>query len=256
MTPSVRLHSIRPLVRYVDQDHAVVEAHFITLSTLDAPHAQPPRRAVRVHLEIDGSDGFHDEGDSHVPLTDHRGSVRFEIVCPQRWWPAGMGDQPLYRLSLQLEDPGYGTAEAAIDFGLTSVRRDRVLGRNLPPSLLVNGQICDYDTVVTVDRIDESQILPATGDTLLLIRDHFGNDLLYTAADHAGILLIQAVPLSPDGRPSQSVAEHIARLTPHPSLAGYYVGHLGQLSDRVADALRQQDPTRPVFRRFPLDLAA
>jgi hypothetical protein len=256
MVQSVRLRSVHPLVRYVDRDHAVIDAHFSTLPAIDRRDAQPACRAVKVSLEIDGSDGFHDEGETRLQLHDHHGSIRFEVVRPERWWPSGMGAQALYTLTLHVEDPGYGGADSAVTFGLTSVRRDRVLGDGFAPSLLVNGEICDYDTIVVVDRVDENQLLPATGETLLLVRDHFGPDNLYRAADHAGILLIQCVPLSPDGAVEAAVTEQIARLASHPSLAGYYVGHLGELSDQVAAALRQHDPTRPVFRRFPLEEAA
>ncbi|MEM7627251.1 MAG: hypothetical protein AAF333_16770 [Planctomycetota bacterium] len=256
MNDSVRIQTLRPLVRYVDRDHAVIEAHFATLPPVDPAEQPPACRAVDVHLEIEGSDGFHDEGDTRLQLHDHQGQLRFEVVKPERWWPAGMGPQPLYTLSLQLHDPGYGEAESETTFGLTSVRRDRVLGEGFAPSLLVNGQICDIGSVVVIDQINERQLLPATGESLLLVRDHFGTDVLYDAADRAGILLIQCVPIAPDAAFESAVAAEVARLSPHPSLAGYFVGHLGELIEPVAEALRELDPTRAVFRRFPLDEAA
>lgn len=256
MKHGTRLQSIHPLVRYVDRDQAVIDAHFTTLPAVDGCHHQPPGRAVEVMIEIDGSDGFHDEGQARVQLHEHRGSVRFEIVQPQRWWPAGMGEQALYKLGLTVVDNELGPAEKMVTFGLTSVRRDRVLGEAFDPSLLVNGRICDIASVVVVDRVNEQQLLPATGESLLLVRDHFGPDLLYEAADRAGILLIQCVPIHPEAKVESAVAEQVARLAPHPSLAGYFVGHLGALSDRVAESLRGIDPTRAVYRRFPLEVAA
>ncbi|MEO0515583.1 MAG: hypothetical protein AAF086_09890 [Planctomycetota bacterium] len=256
MHHGVRLESIRPLVRYVDVDQAVIDAHFTTLPAVAGSVSQPPGRAVDVMLEIDGSDGFHDEGTTRVQLTDHGGSLRFEIVRPQRWWPAGMGPQALYTLSLTVIEQGLGRAERSVTFGLTSVRQDRVLGEGFDESLLVNGHICDIDTVVTVDRVNANQLLPANGESLLLVRDHFGPDLLYDAADRAGILLVQCVPIHPEARVESAVARQVARLTSHPSLAGYFVGHWGALSDRVAERLRQIDPTRMVLRRFPLAQAA
>ena len=98
--------------------------------------------------------------------------------------------------------------------------------------------------------------MPACGDSLLLVRDHYAPDLLCAAADSAGILLIQAIPIDPDGQPERRLDAEVCRLTHHPSLAGYFVGHLGQLSDRIAHRLRELDPTRAVFRRYPLDPAA
>ena len=252
MHHGVRLESIRPLVRYVDRDQAVIDARFTTLPAVAGSVGQPPGRAVDVMIEIDGSDGFHDEGTTRVQLTDHRGSLRFEIVRPERWWPAGMGDQSLYTLSLTVVEPGLGRAEQSVTFGLTSVRRDRVLGEDFDESLLVNGRICDIETVVVVDRVDANQLLPVNGESLLLVRDHFGPDLLYDAADRAGILLVQCVPIHPEAKVESAVAQQVARLSSHPSLAGYFVGHLGALSDRVAECLQHIDPTRMVLRRFPL----
>lgn len=258
MKNAVRMQSVRPLVRYVDRDQAVIDTHVSMLPPLaDEQHPDPAtKRVVEIDLQIDGSDGFHDEGSARVTLTDNRGSVRFEVIEPQRWWSAGMGEQSLYNLSITLTDQEFGQDHRQITFGLTSVRRDRVLGEGFDPSLLVNGQICDIESIVVVDQIDENNLLPATGDSLLLVRDHFGPEVLYDAADRAGILLIQCVPIHPKGRAHAAIAEQVDRLAGHPSLAGYYVGHLGRQSDRVAEAIKQCDPTRTVFRDFPLHDAA
>ncbi|MEM8739078.1 MAG: hypothetical protein AAGG38_11460 [Planctomycetota bacterium] len=260
MSHRTRLRDLRPLVRYVDQEQAVVEVHFTALPAVSVPGrhgpSQSPRRAVNVALQLDGNDGFRDEGRTRVSLEHHRGRVRFEVVRPERWWPAGMGAQPLYTLTLTLTEPGYGTDTQAVTFGLASVRRDRVLGDAFQPSLLIHGQICDIDAVLPLDRAHQSALLPATGESLVLVRDHYGPDLLYDAADRAGILLIQCVPLHPQAEVEHIVAQHVARLAPHPSLAGYFVGHLGDLREPVTRALRQHDPTRPVFHRFPLYDAA
>ena len=167
-----------------------------------------------------------------------------------------MGEQPLYTLSVSLIVGDEVADERKVQLGLASIRRGRVLGENLPPSLLVNGRICEVVEVVVVDRIDENHLLPANGESLLLVRDHFGNEKLYHAADMAGVLAVQAVPIDPAGDPTQQVSEQVARLAGHPSLAGYYVGHLGGLIDTVADQLKALDPTRAVFTRFPLDGAA
>lgn len=255
MTHGCRLGTLVPLVRYVDEQRAVVEARFSVVPALEPPGAATPPRAVAVQLRVEG-EGFEDVGTATVPLEQQQGRMQFEIADPQRWWPAGMGPQPLYRLSLRLVHDADENSERSVTFGLTSVRRDRVLGERYSPSLLVNGSICDYHTLLEVDGVHEGQLLPAAGETLLLVRDHFGSEPLYEAADRVGLLLIQCVPLHPEADAEAAVAQQISRLVAHPSLAGYYVGHWGSLSDRVAQTLRQQDPTRSVFRRFPLDDAA
>ncbi|MEM9752319.1 MAG: hypothetical protein AAF916_02940 [Planctomycetota bacterium] len=255
---SLSLRSIRPLVRYVDEHLAVIDTHFRLKPTLlGSESGHDPNPAVTVHVEIHGDQGFFDEGDTAMRVRDGGGSVRFELHAPERWWPAGMGDQSLYAVKLSLlSDAGAVLDEREVTFGLNSVRRDRALGRELPPVLLVNGRICSVRDVLVIDSADAAALLPATGESLLLVRDHYGDQTLYDAADRAGILLVQSVPIDEDGTPSRAVREQLDRLASHPCLAGYFVGHLGPLSERVEHALRELDPTRAVFRRFPLDDAA
>lgn len=254
------LASVRPLVRYVDEDLAVIDVRFRLrprLAGTDADQAVDPNPAVTVHVEIQGDTGFFDEGDTAMRLRDGSGSVRFEMHAPSRWWPAGMGDQALYTVRLCLLDSaGDAIDEQATTIGLSSVRRDQALGEDLPPVLLVNGRICSVRDVLMIDSANAAALLPATGESLLLVRDHYGDDTLYNAADRAGILLVQAVPIDETGTPSQTVRAELDRLATHPCLAGYYVGHLGPATERVEHALRQLDPTRAVFGGSPMDFAA
>lgn len=256
MRVPLRFGSIRPLVRYVDDEQAVIEAQFRVAGRFPHDVAEWMNRLVEVTVEIHGSDGFQDETQQQVKLEQGVGSVRLDLVHPQRWWPAGMGDQALYDLALTLVARDQVVDKRAVTLGLTSVREDPDTAGEPEPRLLVNGQICAIRSVLMVDRIDESQLLPAGGDSLLLVRDHYGADVLYQAADRAGILLVQSVPVHPSGQPEVDVAAQVERLGVHPSLAGWFVGHLGQLSDEVAQRIQALDPTRSVFRQFPVDTAA
>lgn len=259
-SPIVRLRSIRPLVRYVDDDQAVVDVHF-QLYPILLPDGNPPpeKPAVEVLVELDDDGGFHDEGDCKVRLdASNRGSVRFDIVCPSRWWPSGLGEQSLYHVSVSVGLPGRPADRKTVTLGMTSVREDTLTNTyNLEQTLLVNGQVLAIEHLVHVDKISENRLLPATGGSLLLVRDHFGTDMLYDAADRAGILLVQCVPIPSDERVfDQWVEPHVDRLAPHPSLAGWFVGHLGEMRDAVAERIRGLDPTRAVFREMLLDPAA
>lgn len=255
MDPSVvkpvQFESVRPLVRYVDEEQAVIEIHTALrrpLPVSSGPHWRFGKR-LEVLVELSSSDGFSDEFRMPLWLRHGRGKVRLDVVHPRRWWPAGMGDQALYDLSVDLLLGGRRIDRWQSSIGFTSVRSAGMptdtLGCPHPERLLlmVNGQECDIDAVVPIDRINENSLLPVAGDSLLLIRDHYGPDVLYEAADRAGIMLIQCVPIHPEGRPEADVAAQVSRLTAHPSLAAWFIGHLGQVSRRIAHRLRRLDPS-------------
>jgi hypothetical protein len=248
--------SVRPLVRYVDEGQAVIET-LLSIHPRCNPQGSPAGScSAEVLLEIDSSDGFHDESRAPLTLVNDTARVRFDIVHPELWWPAGMGDQPLYNLKVSLVIADTLCEQRTVTLGLASVRGDQPTTIDRKLVLLINGRARSIASVVVVDRIDENQLLPATGDSLLLVRDHYGPELLYQAADRAGILLVQCVPIHPDGTPEVDVAAQVDRLASHPCLAGWFVGHLGRLSDGVARQIIALDPTRAVFRRFPLPPAA
>jgi len=260
MVLPVRVSSVRPLVRYVDDQQAVIDTHFQTTVKPADETAPPPEallgRSAQVLVEINGMDGFHDEGECKLTLDQGHGAIRFEVIQPDRWWPAGMGAQALYQLRIGLVMDNQLVDHQEVTFGLASVRRDERFDLGYLPTLLINGQVIDVQDVVVVDQVDERGLLPAAGGSVLVVRDHYGSDLLYNAADRAGILLIQCVPVDGQGSPGATIGEQVERLSSHPSLAGYFVGHLGKLRDAVAQQIHEIDPTRAVFHQFPIGTAA
>ena len=189
-TPRIALKSVRPIVQYVDSDLAVMDIH---LRVAPRGGGTLPQRLEERHvlIEVQGVEGFFDEQQMPVVFEDGRAMCRIELVQPQRWWPAGMGDQSLYNLDVSLVEDDRLISTVTSLVGLTSIRLDAEDGQ---AHLLVNGQTFPVQTLVPVDRVHENGILPAGGDSVMFVRDHYGTDLLYKAADHAGILLIQCVP--------------------------------------------------------------
>ena len=252
---SPRLALVRPLVRYVDESQAVIDVHLAIHPVL--PRGEE-RSSADVLVEIAGTDGSIDEQHLPVRLRHNAGVVRLQVVRPERWWPAGMGDQSLYRIRVSLLC-GEGIADSReVTLGFTSVRAKGVFvsgndGDRAEKRFqwLVNSEVCEIDTVVPIDLVHERRLLPVAGHSLLIVRGHYGPDVLYDAADRAGLLLIQCVPIEADGEPEVGVLAQIDRLASHPSLAGWFVGHLGRLADNVAHTIRELDPTRHVFRHVP-----
>lgn len=246
-----RFGSVRPLVRYVDKDQAVVEVMVDVAPPVPASRGRKRPQELRVLLEVDTDDGFHDEESAAIKPRATHGSVRMGIVEPRRWWPANMGEQPLYKLGVSLMVDDEVSDHWSGTVGLTSVRPPDSHASRADPVLLVNGEECKLAAIVPVDLIHERNLLPVAGDSLMIVRGHWGPDVLFEAADRAGILLIQCVPIDDDGRPEATMVEQINRLSRHPSLAGWYVGHLGAYTERMAYCISTLDPTRPVFRELP-----
>jgi len=253
MKPSRKLaiKSVRPLVRYVDEGQAVIDVHVNLASSGQREQTKPKvpeRHPIEVVIRMTDVQGnVHDHRTTLQPY-GRAGVVRFEMGTPRRWWPAGMGEQALYDLTILVieQDRAIDTWQQTI--GLTSVRpadADDHL------ELLVNGHERSIVNLVEVHPHDEHNVLPAGGDCLLVVRGHFGPDVLYSAADRAGVLVLQAVPLTKLNDPDPQVRREVDRLASHPCLAGWYVDHAGEMADHIADRLHRLDPTRCVFRQVP-----
>src|SRR5262245_66670464 len=116
---ATRLASVRPLVRYVDEGQAVIDTHIALHPPL--PDAQPLDTAD-VLLEIIGGDGSIDEQRVHLQLKDNAGVMRMQVVRPERWWPAGMGEQSLYQIRVSVLAGNEVVDSRDVTLGFTSVR--------------------------------------------------------------------------------------------------------------------------------------
>ena len=242
--------SLRPLVRYVDAELAVLEVHAGLRWFPSEPRAMGrwAGQPVSLRVEVDDESGFHDEMVAEVDLARGCAVARMDFVQPEAWWPAGMGEQALHRLTVTLARGEETLDRRQMHVGLSTVRSPGgdVIGQ--PYDLVVNGRPCPIEHVIPVDERDERTFLPVRGHSVLLVRGHYGPDVLYDAADRAGVLLLQCVPLDARGEPECEMPRQISRLAAHPSLVGWFVGHLGDLSERIAEQLAVLDPSRGVYR--------
>ncbi|MEO9223434.1 MAG: glycoside hydrolase family 2 TIM barrel-domain containing protein, partial [Acidimicrobiales bacterium] len=135
-------------------------------------------------------------GENHVQW-------RVEISQPLLWWPHMMGDQPLYKLDMNVRagPDGLTSDRRTLTTGLRSVRlRDWIFhingermflkGANQGPSPMALGD-ADGDELLARDIA----LARDAGLDLLRVHAHISRTELYEHADRAGLLLWQDFPL-------------------------------------------------------------
>ena len=221
-----------------------------TVARLRAVHPHPSREGpdgvVRVAVEVAGAA-------SHVRATVAgvvaeaavaNGTATLDCRVPDAriWWPHGLGDQPLYELSVELLDGGAVLDRWTRRVGFRSVRLHTAPDAiGTPFELVVNdvpvfvrgaNWIPDdcFPSRVTSGRLAH-RISQARDANINLLRVWGGGiyetDAFYDACDAAGVLVWQdflfACAAYPEAEPLHGEVEaeardNIVRLLPHPSL--------------------------------------
>jgi beta-mannosidase len=177
-----------------------------------------------------------------TPVTDDHASLTLRPGAVRRWWPHGMGEQPLYRLEVTLRGPegvldettrtlgfrhvALRTVEDSVGeaFGLEVAGRP-VFARGynwIPDDLLV--------TRVTADRYRE-RLKEAVESGANLVRvwggGLFEQDPFYDACDELGLMVWQDCPFACAAYPETDeiaaeveaeTRDNVTRLMSHPSL--------------------------------------
>ena len=130
-------------------------------------------------------------------------TVPLSISAPQLWWPAGMGEHPLYTVTVRLRDQAGQLCDTAVRrIGLRTIElRPKTAER--PLRLAVNGREIYakgadwipgdvFPTRITAEKI-RSYIADAVAVNMNMIRiwggGYYPEDVFYDACDEQGILL-------------------------------------------------------------------
>jgi beta-mannosidase len=205
------------------------------------------------------------------PLAAGENRVRWTVPVeqPDLWWPRALGEQPLRDVHLQilLDDTGadaggeppsdeshrtIGLRSVALRNWVLSVNGERLFlkGANVGPVGAAPGE-------ATVERVERDiHAAVDAGLDLLRVNGHIGHPALYDAADRAGLLLWQDLPLqwgyhrSVRRQAVRQARQAVDLLGGHPSIA-IWCGHNEPAGPQ--DAAATDERSRPSFSRYLLD---
>src|SRR3954452_4092984 len=264
-TGPVRITRLVAVCREATNERAVLSLR----ATLDAAET------TRVLLRTTVGDTDHQ---LDQPLAAGENQVTWNVTVdqPRLWWPHSLGDQPLEPVTVSAVDSVTGDTsdtrtfktglrQVSMSNWILSVNGERLFlkGSNQGPTRIALGEATADEFTKDVDLAREA------GLDLLRVHAHISRPELYDAADEAGLLLWQDMPLQwgyARGVRKQAVrqaryAVHV--LGHHPSVA-IWCGHnepsgkemLAQqlptwnktiLDRSIKRALEQADGTRPVI---------
>ncbi len=168
---------------------------------------------------------------SERPLATGANQVDWHVSVdrPELWWPAALGDQPLYDLAVSVEIDGEQSDRRQVRTGLRQIRMRNFVasvngerlflkGANQGPTRQALAEACagDFEADVILAR--------RAGLDLLRIHGHISRPELYEAADRHGLLLWQDLPLHRGyarvrRQAMRQAAEAVDLLGHHPSIA-------------------------------------
>ena len=230
-----RLAGIRPLVIDCTARHATVEVR-IDVDRVDADVSA----LVEAECRLIAPDGRALE--ATCSSTEDELVARMEIPDPQRWWPRGLGEQPLHELRVSLRAGDEFLDEAERTIGLRSVSLD--VGDASDEgcfTLVVNGErvFCKganwipeglFPGTAPADVV-ERRVVQAFDAGMNMLRVWGGGlyeqPAFYETCDRLGIMVWQdfmfACATYPEDEPFPRLVEHeaaaqLTRLAHHPSI--------------------------------------
>lgn len=240
----VRIRHFRAVCRDADDAVATVALRAV-LDTIAA-------RTVELVTTIDGIEHRRTQP---LAMGENRVEWTVPVVAPRLWWPHALGDPALASLSVAVQtDGGLVSDERHRRIGLRSVEmrnwitfvngeRLFLKGANQGPTAMPLADATDEDLARDIALAKDANL------DFLRIRAHVSKPALYDAADEAGMLLWQDMPLH--GRYHRSVRAQARRqarelvdlLGHHPSVF-VWCGHDDPTAVAVEPATTTDPPTR------------
>ena len=175
---------------------------------------------------------------------------RVEVPEPRRWWPHELGDQPLYDITVEVGTTQGGLSDRRrVRTGLRAVQMDNwqfsingvrtfLKGTSFGPATPWWAEADEGELRRDVELAKEA------GLNLIRVYGHVAPPALYDAADEAGMMIWQDLPLvGPFPRGNRDVATDCARAAvgavgTHPSVI-LWCGHVDPLGDSAEPSSQQ-----------------
>ena len=237
------------------------EAAIVEIVTTVAPHEAGGRGAVEGAVGRNGRNGRPLDGYEHrrtqsVAAGENRVEWTVNVPNPRRWWPWALGDQPLYDVVVEVRtEQGTPSDRAHRRVGLRTVEmRDWVTSIN-GERLFLKGANQGPTRMALAEATREEMgrdvaLARDAGLDFLRLHAHVGRPELYEAADEAGLLLWQDLPLQwgyargVKAQARRQAREAVDLLAHHPSVF-LWCGHDEPLTidvppDTVGDPRRRR----------------
>lgn len=252
----VRILHMRTLCRDANESAATVFVRAV-LDTVEAT-------TVRLRTHITACDGDTEPVESIIEQSLAAGENRIEwtvtVPDPRLWWPAALGDQALYDVTVDvLDETGRPSDRRQRRTGLRriqfhnwicSVNGERMFlkGSNIGPTKMALGEATPEEI-----RADVA-LARSAGLDMLRVHGHIGRPELYEAADETGLLLWQDLPLqwgyarSVRRQARRQAREAVDILGHHPSVA-VWCGHNEPFTLDIEPGRMGDPDARPALMR-------
>lgn len=224
---------------------------------------------IRIDTSVAGSDGVAVAGGSDlhtVAAGENRIEWSTRVMKPRLWWPHSLGDQPLYEVGVAIRGEDSEVSDRRHwRTGLRTVSVEdlqfKVNGRKLfTKGISIGPQDRFLGSVNPAVIGQDVRAAAAAGLDLIRVHGHIGRPELYTAADEAGMLVWQDLPLvgvhSTRARKSARVVARSAvdELGAHPSVA-VWCGHDEPNGPPIPPPGRATEATSRLAKRLARHLA-